>query len=48
MIGHSPDKADSFALAVYAMNHIGGILNAMTDKEIEDVAEEYLAWHDYL
>ena len=48
MIGHSPDKADSFALAVYAMNHIGGILNAMTDKEMEDVSEEYFAWHDYL
>ena len=48
MIGHSPDKADSFALAVYAMNHIGGILNAMTDKKMEDVSEEYFAWHDYL
>lgn len=40
MIGHSPDEADSFALAVYAMNHSSATLNE--SKHASEVANKYL------
>lgn len=41
ILGHSPDKADAVALAVYAMNHVSDP-KAMTDKQAEAVVDEYL------
>lgn len=41
ILGHSPDKADAVALAVYAMNHASDP-KAMTDKQAEAVVDEYL------
>lgn len=41
LIGHSPDKADSFALACYGFKH-QNIQNGMTDKQVNDVVDEYL------
>jgi hypothetical protein len=40
MIGHSPDEADSFALAVYAMNHSSNTINEA--KHASDIANKYL------
>ena len=40
MIGHSPDESDSFALAVYAMNHSSATLNE--SKHASEVANKYL------
>jgi len=48
VLGHSPDLCDAVALAVYAMNHTDPIPGKMSQKEMDKVAEEYLAWHDYL
>lgn len=44
-IGHSPDKADSLALAIYAMNH--ECVDQMTDKQADEVADEYLKLMGY-
>ena len=41
LIGHSPDKADSFALACYGFKH-QNIQNEMTDKQVNEVVDEYL------
>lgn len=41
ILGHSPDKADAVALAVYAMNHASDP-KSMTDKQAEAVVDEYL------
>jgi PBSX family phage terminase large subunit len=45
VLGHSPDKCDAVALAVYAMNHSKS--NIMTDKQAEAVADEYLRLMGY-
>lgn len=45
VLGHSPDKCDAVALAVYAMNH--GESNVMTNKQAEAVADEYLRLMGY-
>lgn len=45
VLGHSPDKCDAVALAVYAMNH--GESNVMTNKQAEEVADEYLRLMGY-
>ena len=37
-LGHSPDSADALALAVYAMNHGGGI-EAKKDYTAEEASE---------
>ena len=40
ILGHSPDKADAVALAVYAMNHVNSAV--LTDKKADELADEYL------
>lgn len=45
MIGHSPDEADAFALAAYAMNHGNGTVNEA--KHASDVAAKYLNYLSY-
>lgn len=45
ILGHSPDKCDAVALAVYAMKH--GQSNVLTDKQAEAVADEYLRLMGY-
>lgn len=45
VLGHSPDKCDAVALAVYAMNHSKS--NVMTNKQAEAVADEYLRLMGY-
>lgn len=46
LIGHSPDKADSLALAVYAMNH-SDITTEYTSKKAEEIGLNYLKWTMY-
>lgn len=46
ILGHSPDKCDAVALAVYAMSHMGQG-QGMTDKQAEEVADEYLRLMGY-
>lgn len=41
LIGHSPDESDSLALAVYAMNHGGGIVDEA--RHAKEVASRYLS-----
>lgn len=43
ILGHSPDRCDAVALAVYAMNHNGG-QQGMTDRQIEDTVNEYMMY----
>ena len=43
LIGHSPDKADSLGLAVYAMNHIDSTTVYETAKATE-IANRYLQY----
>ena len=43
LIGHSPDKADSLALAVYCMNHIDQTIVYET-KKASEIASKYLAY----
>jgi hypothetical protein len=43
LIGHSPDKADSLALAVYCMNHIDQTVVYET-KKAQEVASRYLSY----
>lgn len=43
ILGHSPDRCDAVALAVYAMNHKGG-QQGMTNKQIEDTVDEYMRY----
>jgi len=43
ILGHSPDRCDAVALAVYAMNHKGG-QQGMTDRQIEDTVDEYMRY----
>lgn len=43
ILGHSPDRCDAVALAVYAMNHQGG-QQGMTDRQIEDTVDEYMRY----
>lgn len=45
ILGHSPDKCDAVALAVYAMNHSKS--NIMTNKQAEEIADEYLRLMGY-
>ena len=45
LIGHSPDKADSFALAVYAMNHTD-MPALMTASKAEDISSKYLYFNE--
>jgi hypothetical protein len=40
LIGHSPDEADSLALAVYAMNHTNTTVNEA--KHASEIANKYL------
>lgn len=44
MIGHSPDKADSLALAVYAMNHTN-VEHGTTAEEAAEIASKYLYYY---
>lgn len=41
LIGHSPDESDSLALAIYAMNHGGGIVDEA--RHAKEVASRYLS-----
>lgn len=43
ILGHSPDRCDAVALAVYAMNHMGG-QQGMTDRQIEDTVDQYMRY----
>ena len=43
ILGHSPDRCDAVALAVYAMNHKGG-QQGMTNRQIEDTVDEYMRY----
>jgi hypothetical protein len=45
ILGHSPDRADAVALAVYAMKHAEN--KVITDKQAEAVADEYLRLMGY-
>ena len=46
LIGHSPDKADSLALAVYAMNHTDQTPE-YNSKKAEEIGSKYLTWVTY-
>ena len=47
MIGHSPDKADSLALAVYAMNHSNTeVEQGTTAEEAAEIASKYLYYYE--
>lgn len=45
ILGHSPDKCDAVALAVYAMKHAEN--KVITDRQAEAVADEYLRLMGY-
>jgi hypothetical protein len=43
ILGHSPDKADALALAVYAKNHGGTTKGGYSRDKAEEVQNRYLA-----
>ena len=46
ILGHSPDKSDSVALANYARNHSGNTLaNDVSPEKAEEILNRYLAYY---
>lgn len=43
ILGHSPDKADALALAVYAKNHGGAVKGGYSRDKAEEIQDRYLA-----
>jgi hypothetical protein len=46
ILGHSPDRCDAVALAVYAMNHGKG-KQGMTQQQMEETVDEYMRYMSY-